>query len=193
MDFPGASGSGGMPASDGTSFDEAGYPADINPIVLKKVHKYAQNYVKTGLGKDADMLRGRSIILYPDAHSLQNPEPADFLLSNATIYIWSPSETYPMLCPSIECPKCGGIGTTNGWSQKVRTVTYFERSQYVYSRRYLCKPCNKSKSERWVILVATSSNLIPSSLPSLQWTVLRAKARARGATSPHVPLNSWKS
>lgn len=144
MDLLSGPGSGGMQGMEGAGPDQGGYPPKVYASMQSQVHKHVQSLLK---GKHPLPLKGRSVVFYPDAYSLPNPTPVDFLLSNSHIYIWSPSETHPYLCKEILCPKCDQVATTTGWSQRVRVVTHFDRSRYVYYRKYLCKACNKAGGE----------------------------------------------
>jgi len=110
-------------------------------------HKFAQDIIakqpsatKGKAGAIAD-LKGKHRVAYPSIETIPQPRPVDFALQGSDIYILSFTETHPHLSLTLRCPNCNKLLKSSGWAQKARCCHAFDRTNYIVSRKYVCKPC----------------------------------------------------
>eukprot|EP00986_Skeletonema_menzelii_P020844 scaffold32465_cov531-Skeletonema_menzelii.AAC.2 len=171
-------------------------PADGSPIkqYLDSIHQKVQHPLRAGTTLSTPTnsidIKKTSWISPP-----MNPvgkgffgtaDPSEFYVSNAFVFLWDPLLQYPQHMPSkVICPICKTADTKCDGNWKFRPYHWWDKTVYVYHRRYLCT--SASCGAKWPTIRPDFLATIPT-LVAEQFPFISPTERGPGIYAPMLTM-----
>ena len=139
-------------AQPGPSQPSVPLGGEQSPAVRQELLRHLEAYAKAQIAKASPSVKGRKqgelrnlegllIVHMPQALSLPDPKPLDFLAEGCFVVVWSPQEVFPRAQLEICCPRCGQQASKLSGFTSVRCLNDLDRLNGIMSRQYVHGNC----------------------------------------------------